>query len=134
MISDIECFAMKRWSQKMQKLDHIVKVTGYTVIIPIFESGYCYTCTYNDKLEKYISTKNWYCIRCYFLPVLFSIFFTCKQCCPFLNLPRKGCVLRKIVWDIEVCPVLNSTSDNEGKRGENESGTNISLYTVPGSL
>lgn len=33
-------------------------------------------------------------------------------------------------WDINICPVLNSPAANEGKRGENKKGANISLFTV----
>lgn len=35
-----------------------------------------------------------------------------------------------MIWDIGIRPVLNSPSDNEGKRAKNKTGLNVSLYTV----
>lgn len=49
-----------------------------------------------------------YCMQGYFCPVLFLPFNTCKLFCPALNLH----------------------CDNMGKRGENKTGTNISMCTV----
>lgn len=56
-------------------------------------------------------------------------FYTCKQFSPVLNSPKHHCVLRVIFWDIGIRPVLISPDDNKGKRGENKTGANVSLYT-----
>lgn len=36
----------------------------------------------------------------------------------------------EIIWDFGIRPVLNSPADNKGKRSENKTGANISLYLV----
>lgn len=46
------------------------------------------------------------------------------------NLPKHSCVWREIIYDIGICPVLNFSNDNEGKKGENETRANTYLYTV----
>lgn len=56
-------------------------------------------------------------------------FYTCKQFSPVLNSPKHHCVLRVIFWDIGIRPVIISPDDNKGKRGENKTGANVSLYT-----
>lgn len=53
---------------------------------------------------------------------LFSLFYTCKEFCLILNSPTQSCVLREIIWDSGIRPVLNSPTDNKGKRGENKQG------------
>lgn len=42
-----------------------------------------------------------------------------------MNSPRYSCVKRDIIWDIGICPVLYSPTDNEGERGKNKTWANI---------
>lgn len=47
-----------------------------------------------------------------------------------LEFAQTSCVLKEIIWDVGIRPVLNLPADNESKRGENKTRANISLYTV----
>lgn len=65
--------------------------------------------------------------RVIFCLVLLSPFFICKWFHSIFHLPRHSCV-KEIIWEIVIYPVLNFLADNEGKRGENKTWANISLY------
>lgn len=62
--------------------------------------------------------------------MLFSLFYTCNKLPPILNSPICSCVKKDIIFDNGICSDLNSPPDNDGKKGKNKTGVNISLYTV----
>lgn len=43
--------------------------------------------------------------------------FPYKQFCLILNSLRQNCDWREIIWDIAICPVLNSPADNVKAKG-----------------
>lgn len=57
---------------------------------------------------------------------------TCQRFLPVFNSPRQSCEKKNKVWNIGICPVLNSPAVNEGenKTGDWGGWANISLYTV----
>lgn len=62
-----------------------------------------------------------------FLPhLIFCLLHSCKQFCSILNLLRYNCVKRKITLELEFAHSLAEKS----KWGKNQTGVNISLYTV----
>lgn len=62
-----------------------------------------------------------------FLPhLIFCLLHSCKQFCSILNLLGYNCVKRKITLELEFAHSLAEKS----KWGKNQTGVNISLYTV----
>lgn len=61
-----------------------------------------------------------------FLPCVIFSLLTYKHFCPVLNSPRHSCVQREIIWDNGIHPVLILLHDNEGEKGKNKMGENIS--------
>lgn len=64
---------------------------------------------------------------CFYCPSTFENDFTPSSI--HLNSYRysnESTVIKKMFW---ICKVLNWPTDNEGKKGENNTGSNISLYT-----
>lgn len=51
----------------------------------------------------------------FFLPHVFFAFDTCNIFCSIFSSPRHSCVKRKMIWDIWICPILNSTVVDKGK-------------------
>lgn len=83
----------------------------------------------NDWFNR--CNANEYCIQGYFCPMSFSPCYNCKRFYLVLNSPLAVMLTKIFVCNIEFDhAVLNSSSDNEDERGENNTGANISLYTV----
>lgn len=83
----------------------------------------------NDWFNR--CNANEYCIQGYFCPMSFSPCYNCKRFNLVLNSPHAVMLTKIFVCNIEFDhAVLNSSSDNEDERGENNTGANISLYTV----
>lgn len=85
--------------------------------------------------EFFVEINNAYCIQGYFCPVVWWVFFSPFYTCTFL--PHfdfthiQMCDRYTVIWKLFLIhPVVDSPSDNMGKRVKNKTGANISLYTV----
>lgn len=67
-------------------------------------------------------------IGLFFPRVIFALFHL-QMVSHRLEFAQTKLWIKKIVWDIDIFPVLNSTADNEGK-GAKINGANIFMYTV----
>lgn len=47
-----------------------------------------------------------------------------------LEFAQTSCVLKEIIWDVGIRPVLNLPADDENERVKTQNGANIFLYTV----
>lgn len=72
------------------------------------------------KLSWFMQTSLVYVYMCTVHRVIFA---------PGNIRPETALLKRAIIWDVGICLILNLTADNEGEKGKNRIGANISLYT-----
>lgn len=145
----INCVHFKRKIKKIElHICHYITITknilsfknfSYQVIIFFFRIKLFICSSFILKLhtQNYVNLhllqlKNWF--AAFIAQVFFSVY--CTQDFALLHLqvvlPYLEFTQTKfhIIQGIGICQVLNLPIDKEGNRGENETGTHISLYTV----
>lgn len=65
-----------------------------------------------------------------FSPRVIFAFLHLRTISPCLDIRQDIGLFKEIIYDLGMRPVLNSSPDNEGDKGENKTGAKISLYTV----
>lgn len=65
----------------------------------------------------------------YSLRVIFAL-FNLQTISPRFEFAQMKLCVGEIFWDSRIRLILNAPADNRGERGENQTGANMSLYTV----
>lgn len=86
--------------------------------------------SWNIKNNQHVERNTVYWVILAPMLRVLLLFVTWKRIRSVLNTPIESCVKKEIIWDFGIRPVLKSSADKEGERGEKKLGMNISLYRV----